>query len=135
MTKKILFIVALVVVQSFQFIAAQDVKQPVQFVFSANKLSDTSAALLVKATALNGMRILTAVKKSNDDVFVSALQLDSSLKADAKIKEEGVAGAVALPGSTDKGTAYDSVTFAYTVYFKAGTSAIKGSFNWLGVKG
>ena len=135
MTKKILFIVALVVVQSFQFIAAQDVKQPVQFVFSANKLSDTSAALLVKATALNGTRILTAVKKSNDDVFVSALQLDSSLKADAKIKEEGVAGAVALPGSTDKGTAYDSVTYVYTVYFKAGTSAIKGTFNWLGVKG
>ena len=135
MTKKILFIVALVVVQSFQFIAAQDVKQPVQFVFSANKLSDTSATLLVKATALNGARILTAVKKSNDDVFVSALQLDSSLKADAKIKEEGVAGAVALPGSTDKGTAYDSVTYVYTVYFKAGTGAIKGSFNWLGVKG
>ena len=135
MTKKILFIVALVLVQSFQFIAAQDVKQPVQFVFSANKLSDTSATLLVKATALNGTRILTAVKKSNDDVFVSALQLDSSLKADAKIKEEGVAGAVALPGSTDKGTAYDSVTYVYTVYFKAGTSAIKGTFNWLGVKG
>ena len=135
MTKKILFIVALVLVQSFQFIAAQDVKQPVQFVFSANKLSDTSATLLVKATALNGARIFTAVKKSNDDVFVSALQLDSSLKADAKIKEEGVAGAVALPGSTDKGTAYDSVTYVYTVYFKAGTGAIKGSFNWLGVKG
>ena len=135
MTKKILFIVALFLVQSFQFIAAQDVKQPVQFVFSANKLSDTSAALLVKATALNGARIFTAVKKSNDDVFVSALQLDSSLKADAKIKEEGVAGAVALPGSTDKGTAYDSVTYVYTVYFKAGTGAIKGSFNWLGVKG
>ena len=135
MTKKILFIVALVVVQSFQFIAAQDVKQPVQFVFSANKLSDTSATLTVKAKALNGTRIFTAVKKSNDDVFVSALQLDSSLKADAKIKEEGVAGAVALPGSTDKGTAYDSVTYVYTVYFKAGTGAIKGSFNWLGVKG
>ncbi len=135
MTKKILFIVALVLVQSFQFIAAQDVKQPVQFVFSANKLSDTSATLLVKATALNGTRILTAVKKSNDDVFVSALQLDSSLNTDAKIKEEGVAGAVALPGSTDKGTAYDSVTYVYTVYFKAGTGAIKGSFNWLGVKG
>jgi thiol:disulfide interchange protein DsbD len=135
MTKKILFIVALVLVQSFQFIAAQDVKQPVQFVFSANKLSDTSATLLVKATALNGTRIFTAVKKNNDDVFVSALQLDSSLKADAKIKEEGVAGAVALPGSTDKGTAYDSVTYVYTVYFKAGTGAIKGSFNWLGVKG
>jgi thiol:disulfide interchange protein DsbD len=135
MTKKILFIVALVLVQSFQFIAAQDVKQPVQFVFSANKLSDTSATLLVKATALNGARILTAVKKSNDDVFVSALQLDSSLNTDAKIKEEGVAGAVALPGSTDKGTAYDSVTYVYTVYFKAGTGAIKGSFNWLGVKG
>jgi thiol:disulfide interchange protein DsbD len=135
MTKKILFIVALVLVQSFQFIAAQDVKQPVQFVFSANKLSDTSATLLVKATALNGARIFTAVKKNNDDVFVSALQLDSSLKADAKIKEEGVAGAVALPGSTDKGTAYDSVTYVYTVYFKAGTGAIKGSFNWLGVKG
>ena len=135
MTKKILFIVALVVVQSFQFIAAQDVKQPVQFVFLANKLSDTSATLLVKATALNGARIFTAVKKSNDDVFVSALQLDSSLNTDAKIKEEGVAGAVALPGSTDKGTAYDSVTYVYTVYFKAGTSDIKGTFNWLGIKG
>jgi thiol:disulfide interchange protein len=135
MTKKILFIVALVVVQSFQFIAAQDVKQPVQFVFLANKLSDTSATLSVKALAENGTRIFTAVKKNNDDVFVSALQLDSALTVAAEIKEEGVAGAVALPGSTDKGTAYDSVTYVYTVYFKAGTGAIKGSFNWLGIKG
>ncbi|MEK0413874.1 MAG: hypothetical protein RL070_1362 [Bacteroidota bacterium] len=133
MTKKILFIVALVVLQSFQFIAAQD--RPVQFVFLANKLSDTSATLMVKATATNGTRIFTAVKKNSDDVFVSALQLDSALLVDAKFKEEGVAGAVALPGSTDKGTAYDSVTYVYTVYFKAGTSAIKGSFNWLGIKG
>ncbi len=135
MTKKILFIVALVVVQSFQFIAAQDVKQPVQFVFLANKLSDTSATLMVKATASNGTRIFTAVKINSDDVFVSALQLDSALTVAAEIKEEGVAGAVALPGSTDKGTAYDSVTYVYTVYFKAGTGAIKGSFNWLGIKG
>lgn len=135
MTKKIFFIVALIFVQSFQFIAAQDVKQPVQFVFSANKLSDTSASLMVKATASNGVRIFTTVKKNNDDVFVSALQLDSAALVDAKIKEEGVAGAVALPGSTDKGTAYDSVTFVYTVYFKAGTSDIKGTFNWLGIKG
>jgi thiol:disulfide interchange protein len=133
MTKKILFIVALVVLQSLQFIAAQD--RPVQFVFLANKLSDTSATLMVKATATNGTRIFTAVKKNSDDVFVSALQLDSALLVDAKFKEEGVAGAVALPGSTDKGTAYDSVTYVYTVYFKAGTSAIKGSFNWLGIKG
>ena len=135
MTKKILFIVALVVLQSFQFIAAQDIKQPVQFVFLASKLSDTSATLMVKATAQNGTRIFAAVKKNSEDVFVSALQLDSTLTAAAEIKEEGVAGAVALPGSTDKGTAYDSVTYVYTVYFKAGTSAIKGSFNWLGVKG
>ncbi len=135
MTKKILFIVALVVVQSFQLIAAQDVKQPVQFVFMANKLSDTSATLTVKATALNGIRIFTAVKKNSDDVFVSSLQLDSTASADASIKELGVAGAVALPGVDGKGTAYDSVTFIYTVYFKAGTSAVKGSFNWLGVKG
>lgn len=133
MTKKILFIVALVLVQSFQFLAAQD--RPVQFVFSANKLSDTSATLIVKATAQNGTRIFTAVKKNGDDVFVSTLQLDTAHSVDANIKEEGVAGAVALPGSTDKGTAYDSVTYVYTVYFKAGTGAIKGSFNWLGIKG
>ena len=135
MTKKILFIVALAVVQSFQFIAAQDIKQPVQFVFLANKLSDTSATLSVHATAQKGTRIFTAVKKNNDDVFVSTLQLDSSASINGAVKEDGVAGAVALPGTEDKGTAYDSVTFIYTVYFKAGATAIKGSFNWLGVKG
>lgn len=135
MTKKILFFVALALVQSFQFIAAQDVKQPVQFVFLAKTLSDTSATLTVKATAIKGTRIFTAVKKNIDDVFVSALQLDSALTADTTIKETGVAGAVALPGSTDKGTAYDSVTFVYTIFLKAGATAIKGTFNWLGVKG
>ncbi len=133
MTKKILFIVLLASIQLIYSAAAQD--QPVQFVFSANKLSDTSATLMVKATAQNGTRIFTAVKKNSDDVFVSTLQLDTAHSVDANIKEEGVAGAVALPGSTDKGTAYDSVTFVYTVYFKAGTSAVKGLFNWLGVKG
>ena len=135
MTKKILFIVLLASIQFIYSAAAQDSKQPVQFVFSAAKLSDTSATLIVKAKALNGTRIFTTVKKSSDDVFVSALQLDSTVTADATIKETGVAGAVALPGMTDKGTAYDSVTFAYTVFFKPGASAIKGTFNWLGVKG
>ena len=135
MTKKILFIVLLASIQFIYSAAAQDSKQPVQFVFSAAKLSDTSATLTVKAKALNGTRIFTTVKKNSDDVFVSALQLDSTTTADATIKETGVAGAVALPGMTDKGTAYDSVTFAYTVFFKPGASAIKGTFNWLGVKG
>ena len=133
MTKKILCIVALVIVQSFQLIAAQE--RPVQFVFLANKLSDTSATLTVHATAQKGTRIFTAVKKNNDDVFVSTLQLDSSASINGAVKEDGVAGAVALPGAEGKGTAYDSVTFVYTVYFKAGTTAIKGIFNWLGVKG
>jgi thiol:disulfide interchange protein len=135
MTKKILFIVLLASIQFIYSAAAQDSKHPVQFVFSAAKLSDTSATLIVKAKALNGTRIFTTVKKNSDDVFVSALQLDSTATADATIKETGVAGAVALPGMTDKGTAYDSVTFAYTVFFKPGASAIKGTFNWLGVKG
>ena len=135
MTKKILFIVLLASIQFIYSAAAQDSKQPVQFVFSAAKLSDTSATLTVKAKALNGTRIFTTVKKNSDDVFVSALQLDSTVTADATIKEIGVACAVALPGMTDKGTAYDSVTFAYTVFFKPGASAIKGTFNWLGVKG
>ncbi len=135
MTKKILFIVLLASIQFIYSAAAQDSKQPVQFVFSAAKLSDTSATLTVKAKALNGTRIFTTVKKNSDDVFVSALQLDSTTTADATIKETGVAGAVALPGMTDKGTAYDSVTFAYTVFFKPGAAAIKGTFNWLGVKG
>ena len=135
MTKKILFIVLLASIQLIYSAAAQDSKQPVQFVFSATKLTDTSATLTVHAVAAKGTRIFTAVKKNSDDVFVSALQLDSTVTADATIKEIGVACAVALPGMTDKGTAYDSVTFAYTVFFKPGASAIKGTFNWLGVKG
>jgi len=135
MTKKILFIVLLASIQLIYSAAAQDSKQPVQFVFSATKLTDSSATLTVHAVAAKGTRIFTAVKKNNDDVFVSSLQLDSSAFVNGTVVEEGVAGAVALPGSTDKGTAYDSVTFTYTLGIKAGTTAIKGSFNWLGVSG
>ena len=135
MTKKILFIVLLASIQLMYSAAAQDSKQPVQFVFSATKLTDTSATLTVQAVAAKGTRIFTAVKKNSDDVFVSALQLDSSASVKTSVKEEGVAGAVALPGSTDKGTAYDSVTFQYTLGIKAGATAVKGSFNWLGIKG
>jgi thiol:disulfide interchange protein DsbD len=135
MTKKILFIVLLASIQLIDNAAAQDSKQPVQFVFSATKLTDTSATFTVHAVAAKGTRIFTAAKKNNDDVFVSSLQLDSSAFVTTAVKEEGVAGAVALPGSTDKGTAYDSVTFIYTLGIKAGATAIKGSFNWLGVKG
>jgi len=135
MTKKILFIVLLASIQLMYSAAAQDSKQPVQFVFSATKLTDTSATLTVQAVAAKGTRIFTAVKKNSDDVFVSALQLDSSASVKTSVKEEGVADAVALPGSTDKGTAYDSVTFQYTLGIKAGATAVKGSFNWLGIKG
>jgi len=135
MTKKILFIVLLASIQLIHSAAAQDSKQPVQFVFSATKLTDTSATLTVHAVAAKGTRLFTAVKKNSDDVFLSSLQLDSSATINGAVKEEGVAGAVALPGNTDKGTAYDSVTFTYTLGIKAGATAIKGSFNWLGVKG
>ncbi len=135
MTKKILFIVLLASIQLIDSAAAQDSKQPVQFVFSATKLTDTSATLTVHAVAAKGTRIFTAVKKNIEDVFVSSLQLDSSATINGSVKEEGVAGAVALPGNTDKGTAYDSVTFTYTLGIKAGAAAIKGSFNWLGIKG
>ena len=135
MTKKILFIVLLASIQLIYSAAAQDSKQPVQFVFSATKLTDTSATLTVHAVAAKGTRIFTAAKKNNDDVFVSSLQLDSSASVTTAVKEEGVAGAVALPGNTDKGTAYDSLTFKYTLGIKAGATAIKGSFNWLGVSG
>jgi thiol:disulfide interchange protein DsbD len=135
MTKKILFIVLLASIQLIYSAAAQDSKQPVQFVFSVTKLTDSSATLTVHAVAAKGTRIFTAVKKNNDDVFVSSLQLDSSAFVNGTVVEEGVAGAVALPGSTDKGTAYDSVTFTYTLGIKADATAIKGSFNWLGVSG
>ena len=135
MTKKILFIVLLASIQLMYSAAAQDSKQPVQFVFSATKLTDTSATLTVHAVAAKGTRIFTAVKKNNDDVFVSALQLDSSAFVHGAVKEEGVAGAVALPGSTYKGTAYDSVTFTYTLGIKTGATAVKGSFSWLAVSG
>ena len=135
MTKKILFIVLLASIQLIYSAAAQDSKQPVQFVFSATKLTDSSATLTVHAVAAKGTRLFTAVKKNSDDVFLSSLQLDSSATINGAVKEEGVAGAVALPGNTDKATAYDSVTFTYTLGIKAGATAIKGSFNWLGVKG
>ena len=135
MTKKILFIVLLASIQLIYSAAAQDSKQPVQFVFSATKLTDTSATLTVHAVAAKGTRIFTAVKKNIEDVFVSSLQLDSSASIRGTVKEDGVAGAVAIAGATDKGTAYDSVTFKYTLGIKAGATAIKGSFNWLGVKG
>ena len=135
MTKKILFIVLLASIQLIYSAAAQDIKQPVQFVFVATPLSDTSATLKVQAVATKGTRIFTAVKKNNDDVFVSALQLDSAVTASEKIQEIGTAGAVAIVGAGTKGSAYDSVTYVYNVYFKAGTSAIKGVFSWLAVKG
>ena len=135
MTKKILFIALLASIQLIYSAAAQDSKQPVQFVFSATKLTDTSAMLIVHAEATKGIRIFSAVKKNTGDVFVSSLQLDSSAFVNGAVKEEGLAGAVVLPGSTDKGTAYDSVTFKYTLGIKAGATSVKGSFNWLGVSG
>jgi thiol:disulfide interchange protein len=135
MTKKILFIVLLASIQLMYSAAAQDFKQPVQFVFSATKLTDTSATLTVHAVAAKGTRIFTAVKTNNDDVFVSSLQLDSSAFVHGAVKEDGVAGAVAVPGSTYKGTAYDSVTFTYTIGIKTGATAVKGSFSWLAVSG
>ena len=64
MTKKILFIVLLASIQLIDNAAAQDSKQPVQFVFSATKLTDTSATFTVHAVAAKGTRIFTAAKKT-----------------------------------------------------------------------
>jgi thiol:disulfide interchange protein len=129
--KKILSLLAILLLAKATI--AQD-KSPVQFVFSTQRTSDSLVQLTISAKLEKGFQLFGLKKQSNEDEFVSSLQLDNTITTDSIIEEGKLMQIPATDASLPAFRVYeDSVRFSYFFKVPANDSIIlKGSFNWLG---
>ena len=129
--KKILSLLAILLLAKATI--AQD-KSPVQFVFSTQRTSDSLVQLTISAKLEKGFQLFGLKKQSNEDEFVSSLQLDNTITTDSIIEEGKLMQIPATDASLPSFRVYeDSVRFSYFFKVPANDSIIlKGSLNWLG---
>ncbi|WP_295236059.1 thioredoxin family protein [Sediminibacterium sp.] len=129
--KKILSLLAILLLAKATI--AQD-KSPVQFVFSTQRTSDSLVQLTISAKLEKGFQLFGLKKQSNEDEFVSSLQLDNTITTDSISEEGKLLQIPARDASTPAFRVYeDSVRFSYFFKVLANDSIIlKGSLNWLG---
>ena len=129
--KKILSLLAILLLAKATI--AQD-KSPVQFVFSTQRTSDSLVQLTISAKLEKGFQLFGLKKQSNEDEFVSSLQLDNTITTDSISEEGKLLQIPARHASTPAFRVYeDSVRFSYFFKVLANDSIIlKGSLNWLG---
>lgn len=131
-----LFITAL----SFTNILTAQENRPVQFSFKAERTSDTTAVVTVKATISKGLQLFGVQKQYAEDVFISTLNQDTT-KSDSRfiidsIQSVGAGQAVKPAGAEQSSVVYaDSATFQYFLKIGKDTVKIRGSFDWLGIGG
>lgn len=124
----------------FNKVIAQDIK-PVQFAFSTHRVNDSIVLLKIKASVAKNTALLSVKKKTADDPFVSALQLDSSflkyqISTDSIIEK----GTLEIVKEANADASYrvfsDSVAYQYLLHISDTTiKKIKGNFTWLAKSG
>lgn len=123
----------------FNIVTAQDTK-PVQFSFMGERLSDTTVQVTVKTTITKGLQLFGVQKQNPEDVFVSTLNNDTS-KAGSRfsvdsVQVKGVSQTIQVAGTGISSIVYsDSAVFTYFLKTGSDTVKLRGSFDWLGVKG
>jgi len=124
----------------FNKVIAQDIK-PVQFAFSTQRVNDSLVLLKIKASIANNTGLFSVKKKTADDPFVSALQLDSSflkyqISTDSIIEK----GTLEIVKEANADASYrvfsDSVEYQYLLHVSdSSIKKIKGNFTWLAKSG
>jgi len=118
-------------------LTAQDNK-PVQFSFQAERVSDSTAIVTVKALINKGFQLFGVQKQNAEDVFVSTLNNDTT-KTDGRFTIDSIQskGSTQSVKVTEQPTSVytDSATFIYFLKIGRDTVKIRGSFDWLGIRG
>jgi thiol:disulfide interchange protein DsbD len=124
----------------FSLLITAQVKQPVQFNFSAERDASGAAYLRVKATIADGVKLFSITKKSPDDAFLTTVSFDSS---SVKYLKDSLLELGNVQTSTDSATGGSAVRFFIdSVEWKqpltigvADSARIKGTVTWLAKTG
>lgn len=130
-----LFVTAL----SFTNILTAQDNKPVQFSFKAERTSDTTAVVTVKAIISKGLQLFGTQKQYAEDVFVSTLNQDTTKSGSRfiidSVQSVGAGQSVKPTGAEQNSLVYtDSATFKYFLKIGKDTVKIRGSFDWLGIR-
>jgi hypothetical protein len=109
---------------------------PVQFTASFERSSDTSGYVVIKARMTSGFQLFSANRQSDEDPFITSVQLDSATAgmrhAMDSITEVGRLQYVSSGSGSHYRLFADSVTFKIPVHFAADFAGkISGSIAWL----
>ncbi|UAY56487.1 protein-disulfide reductase DsbD family protein [Arachidicoccus terrestris] len=113
----------------------------VHFTADIQRISDTIAVLSIKATIASGNMLMSTRKFSEEDAFISTLELDSSLKAYQlpadTVTEKGKIQSLDAPDLGGTLHYYtDSVSFELPLHIKSSEEAtVRGAFTWLAKNG
>lgn len=138
MIKKIIGTFALIVLFASAIIAQE--KQPVQFNFSTQRINDSLIQLQISTKIEKGVQLFTIKKQTEEDAFISSIQLDSStqkyqLATDSNLE---VGQRQQIVGNSNSAVNYyfaDTVTFLIPLHIaKTDSAIIKGSISWLAKK-
>ncbi len=120
-------------------ITAQEIK-PVQFSFSSNRDASGQTFISIKAKIRSGVHIYSAKRKLPDEVFVTSVDFDSTVKrylkdslielGNVKTSKDSATGTIAVRFFSD------SIEWKQALYFgKQDSSVIKGTVTWLARQG
>lgn len=110
---------------------------PVKFTATVNRLNDSLAVLSINAILAPGNMLMSTRKFSDEDAFISTMELDSSLKAYQAaadtITEKGHLQSLDAPDLGGTLHYYtDSARFEMPLHIKSTEEAtLKGAFTWL----
>jgi cytochrome c biogenesis protein CcdA/thioredoxin-related protein len=122
------------------FLGASAQSKPVHFSFAIKQKADSSY-LEVKATFDQGFKLFSTTSQSDDDVFLSSLQIDSTGSKAVNLAGKTVElGQLQVLDDTATGSNLrfftDSVSFLFPLQLNGNDSLpLKGSFVWLGKMG
>jgi thiol:disulfide interchange protein DsbD len=128
----------LLLLSGCHFAIAQQAKE-VQFTFNVTRISDTSAYIIVKAKISKDLLLFSIKKRTNDDPFISSLNLSDASKSLTRSTDTGAeTGLLQLIKDADGNVLrlfHDSAEFHFPLHVTKDTASVKGSFVWLGKKG
>lgn len=139
--RKFLLTLFILGISTFTILTAQD-SNPVQFVFSAVRVNDTMAYLVIDAKMEKGLQLFSTSKLNEEDAFISAVKTGDNSSFQLLPSGWIVTGnSVSITDPVDtlvhKGFA-DSMQIRIPVSLKGvkdSAAEIRGTIDWLGKKG
>jgi thiol:disulfide interchange protein len=134
--RKVLLLATLAWVAQLCAKAQQSGEPSAKFQFSAQRLTDSTAAFSARALLGGGLQVFGTKPRNADDPFVTSFTFAPGLAVKDSLASDGPSRTANLAAANGQVVLYaDSVQFSATLRLNAAVQQVAGAVNWLGVVG